>query len=59
MSTTSKSSKKASPAAAAPKAEFVDAFTPLYLNSVERMAELQKKSWHSGDVRVRHRRAGG
>ena len=44
MSTTSKSSKKAAPAAAVAKCEFVDAFTPLYLNSIQRLAELQKKS---------------
>lgn len=45
MNNTSKSTKKATPmAAAAVKAEFVDAFTPLYLNSVERLSELQKKS---------------
>jgi hypothetical protein len=41
MPNTSKSSKKVTPAAAP---EFVDAFTPLYLTSVERVAELQKKS---------------
>ena len=45
MPNTSKSSKKASPAnGVAAVTEFVDAFTPLYLNSVEQMAELQKKS---------------
>jgi hypothetical protein len=45
MPTTSKSSKKAAPAPkAAVKPEFVDPFTPLYLNGVERLAELQKKS---------------
>ncbi len=45
MPNTSKSSKKASPAnGAAAVTEFVDAFTPLYLNGVERMAELQKKA---------------
>src|ERR1017187_8378618 len=41
MPTTSKSNKKA---AAAVTPEFVDAFTPLVLNSVERVADLQKKS---------------
>ena len=44
MPTTSKSSKKTTPAAAAGKPEFADAFTPLYVNGVERLAELQKKS---------------
>ena len=45
MPNTSKSSKKASPAnGAASVTEFVDAFTPLYLNGVEQVAELQKKS---------------
>jgi hypothetical protein len=45
MPNTSKSSKKAVPAAAAAvKPEFVDAFTPLVLNSVERVADLQKKT---------------
>ncbi len=45
MPNTSKSSKKQAPVnGAAAVTEFVDAFTPLYLNSVERMAELQKKS---------------
>ena len=45
MPNTSKSSKKASPAnGAAAVTEFVDAFTPLYLNGVERMAELQKNA---------------
>ena len=42
MPTTSKSSKKAAPAAVKP--EFVDTFTPLVLNSVERVADLQKKT---------------
>ena len=41
MPSTSKSNKKA---AAAVTPEFVDAFTPLVLNSVERVADLQKKS---------------
>jgi len=41
MPNTSKSTKKA---AAAVSPEFVDAFTPLVLNSVERVADLQKKS---------------
>ena len=41
MPTTSKSNKKA---AAAVTPEFVDAFTPLVLNRVERVADLQKKS---------------
>ena len=40
MPNTSKSSKKA----AAPKAELNDLFTPIYLNSVARVAELQKNS---------------
>ena len=44
MPNTSKSSKKAAPAAAAAKPEFVDAITPLVLSSVERVAELQKKT---------------
>lgn len=41
MPTTSKSTKKA---AAAVSPEFVDAVTPLVLNSVERVADLQKKT---------------
>jgi hypothetical protein len=41
MPSTSKSNKKA---AAAVTPEFVDAFTPLVLNSVDRVADLQKKS---------------
>ena len=45
MPNTYKSSKKAVPtAAAAVKPEIVDAFTPLVLNSVERVADLQKKT---------------
>ena len=45
MPTTSKSSKKAvPPAATAVSPEFVDAFSPLVLNSVERIADLQKKT---------------
>ena len=45
MPNTSKSSKKASSVdGAASVAEFVDAFTPLYLNGVERMAEMQKNA---------------
>lgn len=45
MPNTSKSSKKASPAnGAAPVNEVYDAFTPVYLNSVKRVAELQKNS---------------
>ena len=44
MPNTSKSSKKAAPAAAAAKSELVDAITPLVLGSVERVAELQKKT---------------
>jgi len=45
MPNTSKSSKKAAPAnGAASVTEFADAFTPLYLNGVERMAELQKSA---------------
>src|SRR5271169_2747630 len=41
MPTTSKSNKKT---ATAVTPEFVDAFTPLVLNSVERVADLQKKT---------------
>ena len=41
MPRTSKSTKKA---AAAVSPEFVDAVTPLVLNSVERVADLQKKT---------------
>ena len=41
MPSTSKSTKKA---AAAVSPEFVDAVTPLVLNSVERVADLQKKT---------------
>ena len=41
MPSTSKSTKKA---AAAVNPEFVDAVTPLVLNSVERVADLQKKT---------------
>ena len=44
MPNTSKSSKKAAPVSAAVKPEFVDTFTPLVLNSVERVADLQKKT---------------
>jgi hypothetical protein len=45
MPNTSKSSKKNLPASGvAAKPEFVDAFTPLYLNGVQSLAELQKKS---------------
>lgn len=45
MPNTSKSSKKASPAkGAAPVTGIVDTFTPVYLNSVNRVAELQKNS---------------
>lgn len=45
MPTTSKSSKKvANPATATVNPEFVDAFAPLYLSSVERVADLQKKT---------------
>jgi hypothetical protein len=45
MPKTSKSSKKATPVVgAAPKTEFTDLFTPLYLNQVARAAELQKTS---------------
>ena len=45
MPYTSKSSKKASAAnGGAAVTEFVDAFTPLYLNGVEEMAELQKNA---------------
>lgn len=45
MTTTSKSTHKA---AAAVKPEFVDTFSPLVLNSVERVADLQKKSLDIG-----------
>ena len=45
MPNTSKSSKKAEPVkAAAATPEFVDTFSPLVLNSVERIADLQKKT---------------
>ena len=45
MPNTSKSSKQSSPAnGGAAKPEFADAFTPLYLNGVESLAELQKQS---------------
>ena len=45
MPTTSKSSKKvANGATATANPEFVDAFAPLYLSSVERVADLQKKT---------------
>jgi hypothetical protein len=45
MPNTSKSSKKSSPVnGGAAKPEFVDAFTPLYLNGVQSLAELQKQS---------------
>ena len=45
MPNTSKSSKKSSPAnGGAAKAEFVDAFTPFYLNGVQSLGELQKQS---------------
>lgn len=44
MPTTSKSTKKTTPAAAARKPEIADVLTPLYVNGVERLAELQKKS---------------
>ena len=43
MPNTSKSSKKTSPAAGTAAAtEFVDALSPLYLSSVQRVADLQK-----------------
>lgn len=43
MRNTSKSSKKAQPVnGGAVKPEFTDAFTPLYLNGVESLAQLQK-----------------
>jgi hypothetical protein len=45
MTTTSKSTHKA---AAAVKPEFVDTFSPLVLNSVERVADLQKKTLDIG-----------
>jgi imidazolonepropionase-like amidohydrolase len=45
MPNTSKSSKKSAPANGGNvKPEFVDAFTPLYLNGVQNLAELQKQS---------------
>ena len=44
MPNTSKSSKKNPTANGAAATEFVDAITPLYLNGVERIAEMQKKS---------------
>jgi len=44
MTTTSKSTHKA----AAVKPEFVDTFSPLVLNSVERVADLQKKTLDIG-----------
>jgi hypothetical protein len=45
MPNTSKSSKKSSPAnGGAAKPEFADAFTPLYPNGVQSVAELQKQS---------------
>lgn len=45
MPNTSKSSKNSPPAnGGAAKPEFVDAFTPLYLNGVQSLAELQKQS---------------
>jgi hypothetical protein len=44
MPTTSKSTKKTTPAAAARKPEIVDAVSPLYVNGVERLAELQKQT---------------
>jgi hypothetical protein len=46
MTTTSKSTTRK--AAAAVNPEFVDTFSPLVLNSVERVAELQKKTLDSG-----------
>jgi hypothetical protein len=42
MPNTSKSSKKATPASA--NTEFVDVFSPVVLNSVEQVADLQKKT---------------
>jgi hypothetical protein len=45
MTTTSKSTHKT---AAAVNPEFVDTFSPLVLNSVEQVAELQKKTLDSG-----------
>ena len=45
MTTTSKSTRKA---AAAVNPEFVDTFSPLVLNSVEHVADLQKKTLDSG-----------
>jgi hypothetical protein len=44
MPNTSKSSKKAAAVAAEAAPEFVDTITPLVLGSVERVAELQKKT---------------
>jgi hypothetical protein len=44
MPNTTKSSKKTSPAATATAGnDFVETFTPVYLNSVERVAEMQKQ----------------
>ena len=45
MTSTSKSTKKA---AAGVNPEFVDTFSPLVLNSVERVADLQKKTLETG-----------
>jgi hypothetical protein len=44
MPSTFKSSKSSKPAAPAANAEFVDTITPAVMSSVERIAELQKKS---------------
>ncbi len=44
MPNTSKSSKKAATATTTAKKESADVFTPFYLNSVARVAELQKSS---------------
>jgi hypothetical protein len=44
MPNTSKSSKKTAPVSEGVNPELVDVFTPLVLNSVERVADLQKKT---------------
>lgn len=45
MPNTSKSSKRTTTAtAAAPKADFTDVFSPVIVNTVERVADLQKKT---------------
>jgi hypothetical protein len=44
MPTTTKSSKKAKPTATATSPEFVDIFSPVVINTVESIADLQKKT---------------